>query len=134
MSNAPVRSLRARAVARNSALKGTDSALALHGFKANGANTAVKLPFQVFDVVERDKTHARHEGNEGLAILGLSGGGKRAKSAPMKRTVESEQAPLGLVPVVVLGARIGAGELEGAFPSLSAAVAEKGPLQAGNPD
>ena len=105
----------------------TDSAFALNGLQANGADAAIKLPLEIVDIVEADKPDSRHQRRKRMPIFFLPRGGQRAKGAAMKGILQRQQTPLGFVAVVVLGAGKGARQLERAFPGFGAAVAEEMP-------
>src|SRR5438034_11309251 len=51
-----------------------DSAFALNCLQANGTHAAIELPLQILCVVERDKTHARHQRREWMPVFLLPGG------------------------------------------------------------
>src|SRR5436309_6376563 len=46
-----------------------DSAFALNCLQANGTHAAIELPLQILCVVERDKTHARHQRREWMPVF-----------------------------------------------------------------
>src|SRR5205823_11608207 len=67
-----------------------------------------------------------------IAVLRLTRRRQRTERASMKRILQRQQTPLRLVPIVVVGASIGAGKFQRAFPCLGSTVAEEGAVQAGH--
>src|SRR5215471_18996556 len=64
-----------------------------------------------------------------MAILCLPSSSERTEGAAVKRIVQRQDPPLGLVAIGILNAGKGTGELEGAFPGFGAAVAEEGAIE-----
>src|SRR6202035_6012085 len=102
-----------------------DPAFALNCFYADRADAAVELPLQIVEIIECDKIHSRHQRRERMPILFLTSGRKSAKGPTVKRIVQSQQAPLSFVTVVVICARKGPSKLQRPFPSFGPAIAEK---------
>ena len=127
-----MRSLNCRAVCRNSVLKRTDPAFSLNGLQTNGADAAIKLPLEIVHVVEGDKSNSGDQRRKRVPIFLLSSGRQRTEGATVKRILQGQQAPLGFVSVIVLGARVGSRHLERAFPCFGSAVTEKCLVQAGD--
>src|ERR1019366_944487 len=84
-------------------------ALSLDGLDAHGADSGIEFPLQVIQVIELDETHAGHERNKRGSIFRLTGSGKRAKGASMKRVIHGEDARLliwiGLAAILIVGLR-----------------------------
>ncbi len=87
--------------------------------------------FEIGDVVETDELDAGHNGVEGLAILVLAVAATEPMVRPWKLFSRARNfMPRGLPSAHQAGIR--AGELEGGFLGLGAAVAEEGAVHAGD--
>src|ERR1700682_3954217 len=71
---------------------GVYPAFALDGFEKNGADSIVKLGFQVGDIIKADKFNAGNQRFEGQAIFFRGGDTHRAESAAMERIVHGKNA------------------------------------------
>jgi hypothetical protein len=61
-----------------------DSTFALNRLQTDGADAAVELPLEIFDVIERNKTDSWDERREGMTVFFLAGCSERAESAAVK--------------------------------------------------
>jgi len=104
----------------------------LNGLDTHGTDTGIEFSLQVVEIIELDETHARHERNKWSPIFRLTGGGKRAESASMKRVFHGKNAPFRFAAVPIIHLREGAGELERSFPGLGATVAKEGAVKPGD--
>ena len=127
-----MRSHSCRAVCEKFRTERTNSAFPLNRLQANGADAAIKLPLEVFNVVESDKADSGHERSKRMTIFFLPRGGQRTEGTAMKGILQRQQTPLGFVAIAVLSAGKGASQLERAFPGFGAAVAEERFVQAGD--
>src|ERR1700730_3925490 len=110
----------------------TNPALTLNGLDTHSADAGITFPLQIVEIIELDETYAGHERNEWGPVFRLTGCGKRAESASMKRVLHGENAPFCLAAAAIIHLRKSAGELERAFPCLSAAIAKEGAIEPGN--
>src|SRR5438105_10440215 len=62
----------------------TNSTFTLNRLQTNGTDAAVELSLEIFNVIEGNKTDARHQRREGVTILFLTGRRERTESAAVK--------------------------------------------------
>src|SRR5260370_7014509 len=110
----------------------TNPALTLNGLDTHGADAGITFPLQIIEIIELDETYTGHERNEWSPVFRLTGCGKRAESASMKRVLHGKNAPFRLAAVAIIHLRKSAGEFERAFPCFSAAIAKEGAVEPGN--
>ena len=107
-----------------------NAALALNRLDHHGADGVVELCVEVGHIVEADEFGAGDERGERFAIFCGVRDRKRAEGAAVKRVFEREEARLQSAAAIGFRVRVGAGELQGAFDGLAAAVREKHAVEA----
>lgn len=104
-----------------------DAAFALDGFDEEGAGFVVDEVGDGLEVAVGGVLEAGDEGADAFMIFWLGGGGHGAVGASVEAFVEGDD-------LVFFGWRVEAGELDGAFDSLSATVTEEGFAEAAGAD
>src|SRR5271157_945491 len=107
------------------------AAFALDGFDEDGTDFIRKFRAQVSDIVELHKIDAWHNRAEWLAILGLVSGGDGAEGAAVKALLKGDKSCADLLAFAAQESGVRAGQLERAFPGLSAGVGKECAIKAG---
>src|SRR5579859_2350756 len=110
----------------------TNAAFSLHKLKSNGANSGIKLAFQIGNIVELDKLHSGHNRRKRRAIFFFVSGGQRAKRPAVESMFQGQNPPLWLFAFSAIGLGVSARKFQRTFPGFSAAVGKECAVHAGN--
>ncbi len=109
----------------------TNAAFALDGLDEDGADFVGKLRAQIGDIVEAYKLDAGNHRTKRLAVLRLVRGRDRAEGAAVEALFQGQELRSDILAFAAQQARVGAGQLQCAFPRLSAGVGEEDAVQPG---